>query len=127
MASINFDDILLFAIQIEKNGREFYETHAKKFEGNLGQLFSYLAEEEVQHEAFFSDLLKKFPLSEEGEYNEEYFSYINSFVDNLLINAPANEKLVNQITQPIEAIDFAIQMELNSIVFYAELSPSQEK
>lgn len=123
MSQYNFDDILVFAVNIEKNGEHFYREFAKKSESSeVASLFVFLADEEVKHAEFFSDILRSVKdFSDIVVYNDDYFSYLRAFVDNAVFDHEKNNKLLAAIESVSDALDFALKMETDSIMFYSEL------
>ncbi len=124
MSKYNFDDILLFAVNIEKNGENFYRKFAEKFKDEtINALFLFLADQEVEHSTYFSELLQSIQTFEtdNGNYNDEYFSYLRAFVDNAIFNSKKNDELSTSINSIVDVLDFALRMESDSITFYSEL------
>ncbi|MFQ3675173.1 MAG: ferritin family protein [Endomicrobiia bacterium] len=123
MGSIfSISEILQFAIKIEENGELFYKMAAEKvIDFKAKEMFNLLAEEEVKHKNVYSEMLAEIENYKPEEiYPEEYFSYLKSYVDNIIFNSKKAEELkVNFDT--IAAINFAIQRELDSILYYLEM------
>ena len=123
MSKYNFDDILLFAVNIEKNGENFYRNFANKFKDEtINALFVFLADQEVEHSRYFSELLQSVQTfdTDNGNYNDEYFAYLRAFVDNAIFNQNKNNEISNSINSIVDVLDFALQMESDSITFYSE-------
>lgn len=123
MSKYSFDDILIFAVNIEKNGENFYREIAEKAEdSNVSALFKFLAEEEVKHSAYFSELLNSLDsFNDGGDYPDEYFSYLRAFVDNAVFDKKNKSDAVLNIHSLVDVIDTALKMESDSIIFYNEL------
>jgi rubrerythrin len=117
-------DIVEIAIRIEENGVNFYkfaEQIAKKEAEK--KLFAELAQAEVAHKIFFEKLfagVEKSNLTE--SYEGEYGAYLRSYVDNnLIFTKEIMDKQLSKITNTASALDFAIQRELDSILYYHEI------
>lgn len=110
-------EIIEFAVEIEKNGERFYRYAAGKFsDEKLKSLFLVLADEEVEHIKTFEGFLKKVEnyLPPEA-LNEEYFQYLKAFADGEIFN-----KKLPEIKKPLDAIQFALNTERDSILYYLE-------
>ena len=116
-------EILEFALRIEENGEAFYRAIAKKMEKKeIKDLFEYLADEEIKHHHIFTDLLAKVGKYEPPEsYTHEYLTYLRSYADEHIFNADKKSKLAaDKISDPKEAAEFGMGMELDSILYYLE-------
>jgi len=124
MGVFTASDIVEVAIRIEENGVNFYkfaEQIAKKeAEKNL---FADLAQAEVAHKRTFEKLLAGVEKSNLTEsYEGEYGSYLRSYVDNnLIFTKEVMDKQLSKIKDTAAALDFAIQRELDSILYYHEI------
>jgi rubrerythrin len=117
-------DIVEVAIRIEENGVNFYkfaEQIAKKEAEK--KLFAELAQAEVAHKKTFEKLfagMEKSNLTE--SYEGEYGAYLRSYVDNnLIFTKEIMDKQLSKIKDTAAALDFAIQRELDSILYYHEI------
>ena len=123
--SVFFDasEIFQFAIRIEENGEKFYLYAVRITEDpDAKEMFSYLAEEEVNHKRIFEDLLSKIEKREPLEnYPGEYFGYLRAYVDKIIFTKEAFGKEISGINDTVSAIDFGIQRELDSILYYHEI------
>jgi rubrerythrin len=117
-------DIVEVAIRIEENGVNFYkfaEQIAKKEAEK--KLFAELAQAEVAHKIIFEKLLANVEKSNLTEsYEGEYGAYLRSYVDNnLIFTKEIMDKQLSKIKDTAAALDFAIQRELDSILYYHEI------
>ncbi|MDD5688365.1 MAG: ferritin family protein [Elusimicrobia bacterium] len=110
-------EIVEFAIQIEKNGEQFYRESVKKIsDEKIKSLFLTLADEEVKHKKIFEELLKKVEDYKPVEaYNDEYFAYLRAYAGDKVFNKKSVE--TKKIT---EVIQFALNIERDSILYYLE-------
>ncbi|OYD15867.1 hypothetical protein CH333_04745 [candidate division WOR-3 bacterium JGI_Cruoil_03_44_89] len=123
MSIFEASEIYQFAIRIEENGERFYHQMAQKIENaNMEKVFTYLANEEVKHKKTFEDMVSKIEKYEPPEsYPGEYFSYLRAYTDNIIFSQAKLEEEMSKIKDAISAIDFAIQRELDSILYFLEM------
>jgi len=116
----NISEIYQFAIKIEENGEKFYRSIAKKTNNKeVKELFIFLADEEVRHKKVFEELLSKVEKYEPPEiYPGEYFAYLKAYAEELIFPKGVEKELEKE--DIIEAIDFGIRRELDSIMYYLE-------
>lgn len=124
MSVFSASDIMQVAIRIEENGVNLYnfaEQIAKKEDEK--KLFAHLAQAEVVHKKTFEKLLAGMDKSNPPEsYEGEFGEYLRSYVDNnLIFTKEVMDKQLSKITNTSEALDFAIQRELDSILYYHEI------
>jgi rubrerythrin len=119
----NADEIFQFAIRIEENGEKFY-GHATRItaDDNAKKMFNDLAKEEINHRRIFEDLLSKMDKREPIEsYPGEYSEYLRVFVDNTIFTDAALDKEISKVTDLPSALDFAIQRERDSLLYFHEI------
>lgn len=117
-------DIIEVAIRIEENGINFYkfaEQIAKQEEAK--KLFVFLADAEAGHkrtfEKFFAAMEKYTPPE---QYAGEYSSYLRNYVDNnIIFTKEIMDKQLANVKDTVAAFDFAMQRELDSILYYHEI------
>ena len=111
------------AVQIEKNGMEFYLAMAAKAETEKSkELFSFLAAEEVRHKATFQKMLnslKQLELTASEE--EEYNNYLGALTSSRVFKQEVSTEELVKGLDDMAAIDIAIEAEKDSILFYYEL------
>ena len=117
-------DIVEVAIRIEENGINFYkfaEQIAKQEEAK--KLFAHLAQAEAAHKKTFEGIFAKMEKYNPPEsYAGEYSAYLRSYVDNnIIFTKEAMDKELSNIKDTIAAFDFAMQRELDSILYYHEI------
>jgi len=116
-------EILEFAIRIEENGETFYREMSKKLkQKEFKDLFGYLADEEIKHRKTFEEMLSKIESYQPPEsYPGEYFAYLKAYADEHIFTKEKKGSLMaKKIKTAKEAIDFAISIELDSILYYLE-------
>lgn len=116
-------EIIGFAIKIEENGERFYRFASSLTENpELKELFDYLANEEIKHKEIFVSLLSKITKDLNFDnYSPEYLKYLETYIDNVLFTKEDLEKQKKEIKDSLSAIDFAMQKELDSILYYQEI------
>jgi rubrerythrin len=123
--SVMFDpsEIFLLAIRIEENGEKFYTAMSKKLKDpEAKELFKFLAAEETEHRKFYKESLSEIEKNQpQRDFPEDYFRYLKAYADNVIFSQKTFEKKVNEIVDPASAIDFAIQAEIDSILYYQEI------
>lgn len=124
MSVFEAGDIVEVAVRIEENGAGFYR-YAVQLAGNeeTKLLFQHLAEEEVGHQRTFERILAGLKQSPPPEgYDGEYAAYLHNYVDNRLVFT--KDQLTGEMARmrsEADALDFAIQRELDSIHYYREV------
>lgn len=116
-------DIFQFAIRIEEYGEIFYHKAALNAENNeVRKLFDRLADEELKHKRIFQELSEKAKDTRPPEsYPGEYMANLRDYIDGKVIFIKqSQEKELAIIKDATSAVDFAIQRELDSILFYQE-------
>lgn len=117
----HISEIYQFAIKIEENGEKFYRSIAQKTKKKeVKDLFIFLADEEIKHKKVFEELLSKIEKYQPHEiYPDEYFLYLKAYAEELIF--PPNIEKEIEKEDEIEAIDFGIRRELDSIMYYLEM------
>lgn len=123
MKSFSAGDIVQFAIRMEENGEAFYRDAAGYADDpEVVDLFKRLADEEVKHKKIFTDLFSRAQWIEPAEsYPGEYFAYLRNYIDGKAVFSANSASELPGIHSTIAALDFAIQRELDSMLFYQEL------
>lgn len=115
-------EIVELGIQIEKNGRDFYNTLGGQTNNpKTREIFEYLAGEEEKHIAVFQEILAKVENYEPAEsYPGEYFAYMNALAgEYVFTKKEQGQKLAKIIKTDKEAVDLGIGFEKDSIIFYS--------
>jgi rubrerythrin len=123
MAIFETKEIFNFAIRIEENGEKFYRFASGMVEDvETKKIFNYLADEEVKHKKIFTDLLSKITKDVDFEnYSDEYFEYLKYYTDNVIFTEEQLEKQQKEVKDVLSAIKFAMQQELDSVLYYHEV------
>lgn len=114
-------EIVEIGIQIEKNGKDFYEVLVNKTkDAKSKEVFRFLADEEEKHIAVFQGILNRLQRYESPEsYPGEYFAYMSALASEYVFTqAKKGQEIAQKITSDKEAIDLGIGFEKDSIIFY---------
>ena len=122
---VNFsgEEIIELALEMERSGKNFYETAVAYAEGaKLKEMLDYLAKEEEKHIADFQKLAEK--LTKEFVPNEsyvgEYGDYLKSMINSHIFNVSNVEDLVKGVKTNQEILKFALSFEKDSILIFQE-------
>lgn len=118
-------EVTQMAINIEKQGYEFYMNVAKNATSEKAKaIFLLLAEQEKKHIDMFTNLsnvLKDMDSMDDSYLFDENVSlYIEALTDNEVFKETQTGRVSNIISSK-EAIKEGIQAEKNSILFYTEI------
>ncbi len=114
-------EIVELGIEIEKNGRDFYNVLTKQSKNlKAKELFKYLAGEEEKHIAAFQKILGSVEKHEpESAYPDEYLAYMNALAsEHVFTQANKGKEIAQKIKTNNEAVDVGIGFEKDSIIFY---------
>ena len=114
-------EILEIGIQIERNGKDFYETlSAQAKDAKSKDLFNFLAAEETKHISKFQDILAQVEKYEpQGLDADEYYAYMNALAsESVFTQKDKGKELAKKVKNSKEAIGIGITAEKDSIVFY---------
>ena len=114
-------EIIEIGIQIEKNGKDFYdELISKTTDKRAKEAFRELSAEEEKHIAKFQKLLENVSQYDPPEaYPGEYFAYMNALAsEHVFTQKGKGKELAKKIKGCTEGIDLGIGFEKDSIIFY---------
>ena len=113
------EDALRFAIRIEENGEAFYREAARSATGEAKRLFEELATAEAGHRGVFERMLGDRGACEpEESYPGEYLAHLQYYIDGKAVFV--EKGLVGGDDAPA-VLAFAIQRELDSLLYFQEL------
>ncbi len=121
---LGFKQVIKQAVRIEKMGEVFYRKWAERVDDpKHKEFFTHLADEEVNHAALFERLeTTAGDFTADIENYEFYDEYLRSFADNLF-NEQAQQEEADKVETLVDAVKFAMRRELDTILFYQEISP----
>ena len=114
-------EVVELGIQIEKNGRDFYNTLIKKSKNPKAQeIFQYLAKEEERHISVFQSILAKTQKYEPAGLDADtYFAYMNNLASGYVFTQKdKGEEIAKNSKSDLEAVELGIGFERDSINFY---------
>lgn len=116
-------EVFQFAIRIEEGGEKFYRGMAERLDdAEVKSLFATLADEETKHKKTYQAMVAKIEDYEPVEsYPGEYFAYLRAYADNIIFTPQRMEKAIAGISDAAAALEFAIDRELDSILYYQEV------
>ncbi|MFH1079914.1 MAG: ferritin family protein [Pseudomonadota bacterium] len=124
MSVFTASDIVEFAIRIEENGANFYRfaVQIARDEGTKN-LFEQLANAELNHKKIFEKIFAAMDKTAPPEgYAGEYAAYLHNYVDNAIIfKKEALDQELAKVNDSASALDFALQREMDSILYYHEI------
>ena len=125
------EEVLDMAIRIEENGEKFYSDAARMSKkDNVRELLNSLAQEEFKHKKYFMELkssVKKAPLSFDP-FTEDASLYVKALADSEVFTHPSEVVGVQDFEPLLQGeaplLDFAIEREKDSLLFYYEIVKS---
>lgn len=117
-------EIVELGIQIEINGRDFYNTLAKQSKNQKAKaIFRHLAGEEEKHIETFKGILSSVEKYEPAEsYPGEYFAYMSSLADKYIFTKKdKGTGIAKNIKSEVAALELGIGFERDSIDFYENM------
>ena len=117
-------DILRIAVKVEENGENLYEALEKKTKDEkLKSVWRHLKEQEAIHRKTFQEMLENIGNYIIHEFSPgEYDAYLKAIVSEYtFIQELTEKKLKENFASDIEAIDFGIYIEKESILAYSAL------
>jgi rubrerythrin len=123
MSSYQGSDIFQFAIRMEENGEKFYNYAASiAKDPKVFGIFTKLASEEIKHRKLFADMFSKIDtIMPKESYPGEYMAYLQGSIDGKAVFTTGATKELGGIADVLAALDFAIQRELDSVLYYSEM------
>ncbi len=117
-------EIVGLGIQIEKNGRDFYNALAGQSKDQKAQeIFRHLAGEEQKHIETFKGILGSVEKYEPAEsYPGEYFAYMSSLADKYVFTKKdKGAEIAKNTKSDLEALELGMGLERDSIDFYQNM------
>lgn len=121
-AEFSPQEILWIAIKVEENGRKLYEALEKRTKDkDFKDIWIYLKEQEIIHRDVFKKMLDEVEDYMVDDFNPgEYLSYIRAIAENYIFTQKLiKERLKTLRFSDIEALDFGIFIEKESILTYS--------
>ncbi len=125
--SFNAGEVFKVAIQIEENGKRFYEESQDRIENaSVRALFADLALQEVEHKAKFESLRAQLPpeatASTVWDPDNELDQYIKMMADaHVFVSGTELEAKLAAVKNAKDALNLAIEFEKDSVLFFLSL------
>lgn len=118
--AFNADEVFEMAEEIERNGASFYRRMAECLdEGRSRSLLESLSREEAEHVRRFQDLRQGFTEDGTGlDPDPVTVLYLRALADGRVFDPREAEKDLGRCPDPLTILQFAIQREKDSIVYY---------
>lgn len=124
METLEAGDVFEVALQIEKQGEKFYR-HAVNLtdDPKTKDVFRFAADEEAKHRKLFEAMAAKVEADYKPPetYPGEYCNYVRAYAENLVFPEEKMEAQFSGIKTLEDALEFAIQKEIESILYYLEM------
>jgi rubrerythrin len=120
---LNANDVVRFAVRIEEDGEAFYREAARISDNEAASaLFLRLADEEVGHRRIFEKIAQTLGEYTPPEtYRGEYMAYLRDYIDGKVVFRKDMKNAVSLMGTVLSALDFALQRELDSVLYYQEI------
>ncbi|MCK9483552.1 MAG: ferritin family protein [Candidatus Marinimicrobia bacterium] len=123
MTIFSIRDVFNIAVKIEEKGEEFYRETAKIIpQMEVKSLFEKLADEEVAHKQIFLKMAEKIGAIQLNQTaREEFYAYLEAYTQNLIFSDVKAETKIPAIHDAKTALLYAIEKELDSVLYYKEV------
>jgi len=113
-------EVIRAAMEVEKNGHRFYSTMSEKAHSELArEIFSWLAQDEVQHLKTLEALVPKYEEGSFWENEDEFLPYLQRFKDKEIFPSAERLELALQDDDPdIKSLDLAIEAEVKFAEYF---------
>ncbi len=123
----NAGEVFKVAIQIEENGKKFYEESQKNIENaDVRNLFADLAQQEIDHKKRFEALKAQLPPESTSDTvwdpENEIDQYIKAMADgHIFVSSSEVKNQIERIKNATDALKMAIEFEKDSVLFFLNL------
>jgi rubrerythrin len=124
MENLQAGDVFEVAVQIEIQGEKFYRYAAGLTDDpKVKDILVYAAGEEAKHRKLFESMAAQVGIDYKPpeSYPGEYCNYVRAYSENVIFPADKMEAQFGEITNLDDAVEFAIQKEIESILYYLEM------
>jgi rubrerythrin len=124
METVRAGDVFKVAIEIEKNGEKFYRYAAGLAEDpKTKEVFTYTAGEEAKHRKTFEAMAEQVDddYTPPETYPGEYRKYVKAYSQGIVFPEGGIETQFKKVVNVEDALEFAIQKEIESILYYLEM------
>ncbi|MBW2622626.1 MAG: ferritin family protein [Deltaproteobacteria bacterium] len=131
--AFNAAEVFQIAIDIEENGRSFYEKAREKIDNEeVKAVFKSLGLAEIQHKELFASLLSKLPASAREsavwDPEDEMNQYLKMMADMHVFRTSEDlDSRLAGISSAKDALTLALEFEKDSIVFFLSMKDMTEE
>jgi len=117
-------EVIRAAKEVEKNGHRFYSTMSERAsDPALKDLFTWLAQDEVEHLRRLNQLESQYQDGSFADYEEEFLPYLNRFSDDKIFpDAERLEAVLKTENADLQALDMAIEAEVKFAEYFEKAS-----
>lgn len=132
MFDFNADEVFRMAMDIEENGRVFYEKAVLRIDDDeVKAIFGELATAEAEHYRFFASLRQRLPEAarKQNLYDtqEDLHQYLTMMAGQHVFQTKKSvEEYLTQVHSAVDALNLALGFEKDSIVFYLTMKARTE-
>lgn len=122
--AFNAAEVYKVAVQIEENGKRFYEESRKNIDSpEVKKLFAELAVQEIEHKQKFESLLANLPAGSTfatvWDPENELEKYVKMMADQHVFIADAGR--IQQVKDARSALKLAMEFEKDTVIFFLSL------
>jgi rubrerythrin len=118
-------ELVRFGVQIEKNGRDFYDLASKNVKADrVRQVFEYISNDEQQHIAAVEGILDGMGADARpaGRFPAEYTEYLTALVDgNVFTKSKQGSEVARALRNDMQAVETGLGFEKDAILLYTEI------
>lgn len=130
--NFNAAEVFKIAVQIEENGKKFYEQSLSCIEdAGVKKLFEELAREEVEHKKKFQSILAELPKEATAptvfDPENQQEMYIKMMADqHVFANSGSVDSKVCELRDMKDALRLAINFEKDSVIFFLSMQEATD-
>jgi rubrerythrin len=130
--NFNAAEVFQVAVQIEENGRRFYQEGLKHIDDpEVKRLFEELAREEVEHKKKFESILAELPKEATSpnvfDPENQKSQYIQMMADqHVFVKAEGMDRHLADVRDMKDALKLAIEFEKDSVIFFLSMQDATE-
>ncbi len=118
------NELIHFGMQIEERGFKFFQGMAASVaDPDVKKVFVQLSDEEEKHYNLFEKMMNEVNTYDPPEYYmDEYEAYVWSLANNHVLTGKADpEQYLEKVKTPMDAVDMAIGIEKDTLLFFIAL------
>lgn len=113
-------EVIRAAMEVEKKGHRFYAAMVEKAKSQLAkEIFTWLAQDEVQHLKTLEELVPKYEEGAFWEDEEQFLPYLRRFSEREIFPSPERlEEVLQKDGSDLDALDLAIEAEVKFAEYF---------